>query len=435
MSLLSQFVGGSGGGASGHEIGEIMQSITAPAHYIVQGVEYLKSGNIIAYTPAYATALAANLGVYGSDATQPDAIAGTAFTSGWTFRSVGSTYIAISGASPSQPMYSTDLINWTTSTGLNQAGYQGVTSNSTYCVVDGFTGVYYTPFFTSSGTTWTIVGGNFSANTSRYTAGAFGNNVWIMGRSLIGNAAELAYINNANPSGTWTITSANKGMNPLNGIVFGNGVFLAVGGSASPSIGKLATTTDPVIGWTDQTATCGLGVGQNDAFSSPVFDGTHFYCLWNISGRSRLVKSADGATWTQVLVSSGDNLLSQPGCSLFTDGAGRLITQANTTFYYAANKVQFATSSDGGLNWQLGQFYSGKGPGSGTTTVTYTNNGWLVDIMNATPPAPLRLGSLDMNNPGYIGLQYLVSQITPITTGTGFGAPQSVDYPAHVRIK
>jgi hypothetical protein len=223
------------------------------------------------------------------------------------------------------------------------------------------------PTWTSNGTTFASVGGTFTS-TPRKTAGAFGNNVWCMLTSLNGTTGERFAIQNANPTGTWTVDQFNFGMTICQEMAFGNGIFVIVGSSDTATSGKIFTTTNPATNsFTDRTTS--LGVTFPSTPSGPdsvVFTGTHFVLRY----QHRYFRSTNGASWTET---TSTNTFTTTNKKMVTDGNGKIIIPISLS------PLTVLISYDHGATWGAAQLSLGNIPtGGGSTTLwlSFTNNKW-----------------------------------------------------------
>lgn len=409
MSFLSQFLGG-----GGVPIGGVVQfGQGMPTFYTFRGQEYLKQTTLISYAAKYSPLVSLGLGVWGNAATHASSATGGASS---RCHYVGTNYVVFS--SGVQPKYAASLAGaWTDTGAASPAPSRRASfSNGTFLVY-AHNSANQAPLYSSNGSAFSPVGGTFTTFPVPGVV-AFGNNIWVSLSSLNGVAGEQGYLAAANPSGAWTVgASTAMNMTAVNGVAYGNGVFVAGGQSATATGGKLATCTTPAGGWTDRTAASGITFAASDQIYDVVFNGSYFFAL---ATGGRLLRSADGITWTVI-----SNLpIGLAAGTLLEAIAGRIVV-----LQQAANSADifFASSADSGASWSIGKLYAGKIAVQGTQYVAlnFANSKWVINH-SGTYLNPGDYGALDMTAPNYIGYNYAnIGQV--VTSG-------SISVPAHNRI-
>ena len=245
--------------------------------------------------------------------------------------------------------------------------------------------------YTTNGTSVNEVAGTFTTHPVA-SAVVFGNDIWMAASSLNGTAGEFSYCKNANPGTTWTVKTASMSMTAVNGMAYGNGIFVAVGASADASAGKILTTTDPALGWTNRTAASGITFTASEALTDVIFDGTQFVA---VGSYRRILTSTDGINW----VDRGKTVYFSGSFTLATDGAGTIVA-------YVPNVAtgNFHISTDHGATWTTAQPYYGKFAVSTYNTMMFINGSWLENHFG-TYNNYLDLGASLNVAPDYIGEQ------------------------------
>jgi photosystem II stability/assembly factor-like uncharacterized protein len=108
-----------------------------------------------------------------------------------------------------------------------------------------------------------------------------GSTKWV----IVGDAGVL--YSSTDSGATWTSRTSGFGSTQIRDVVYGNGIFVAVGAS-----GKLSTSTDTVT-WTSRTS----GFGSN-AISRVNYVNGYFFALGTAGSTSGVSTSTDGITWT-----------------------------------------------------------------------------------------------------------------------------------------
>jgi len=399
MSALSQFTGG------GIPIGASLLALDAPINFTSGAAEYLRTGSIKAYDASYATAISAapQLRVFGNDA-KTYGIATAAYTCRYFY--VAGNYIC-PGLNYSSGYYG--ALNALTGGAVN-AGYSGtVASNASHLVYS--TAANLALNYTTTGAVVTAVGGVFTSYPVP-SAMLFANNSWLALSTLGAIAGEQAYINNAVPTGTWTVgASTNIGMTACKGLAYGAGVFVVVGTSASATAGKIATTATVGSAWTDRTSAAGIIFTASESIVDVVFSGSNFVAT---SSANRILTSPDGINWTargEVFDDASVHPLSGvgswagggvvSGSELTTDGAGVVVAQPAFNFQI---RPIFAISTDHGVTWSVAQIYIGKAPANGTRTISYANGRWIANYAGSCQSC-VDIGT-SLTVPDFVGNQY-----------------------------
>jgi hypothetical protein len=206
-------------------------------------------------------------------------------------------------------------------------------------------------------------------------------------------------------------------MTTVGAIAYGNGVFVAVGTSASATAGKIATKAAVADAWTDRTSASGLTFAAGAAVVDVVFNGTVFVLIHHTSNAYAMATSPDGITWTARAFPIDQSTLyplsaaaSWPGHSsanmeLTTDGAGTVVI--NYTGSTAATRSIFAISTDNGVTWACASPYLGKAVATSTTnvrTMSYANGRW-IENHSGSYQSCVDVGP-SLAAPDYIGQQF-----------------------------
>lgn len=410
MSNLSQFFGG-----GSVPIGGLVVMPNALPHVTIDGKEYLRAGLLKAYDASYAAAVAAapQLRVFHEAATSLASQSGS-YT--MRYHHIGSNYVATTGNAV--PNYSSNLTSWSAATGLGGApgNLDRYAVNGTSYLVVPHGSANYAHYYTANGSSYSAVGGTFTTHPVS-KAVCYGNSWWVALNDLAGTAGGRSTINNANPSGTWTIAAAPSlggTAAGVNAIAFGGSGnwFVACGASASLTAGKLATCTNPSGTWTDRTNTCGINAGAYSlGINDVVFDGNKFVAVVSRNNTAEVWHAADPTgSWTYAgpmpYSAAGKDFLaetmSNDNPSLVTDGAGKLWVYAPTNTGPEAKTIY--ESSDSGLTWTV---FQGTTLGATATNGDYRTlsyaNGKLIANFSGSATGQSDLGAL--TTPAYVGVQ------------------------------
>ncbi len=409
MSSLSQFFGG-----GSVPIGGLVVMPNALPHVTIDGKEYLRAGLLKAYDASYAAAVAAapQLRVFHESATS---LAAAASTVTCYYYYIDTNYVENAGTTGQN--YSSSLTSWSPATGtFASANLKRFATNGTSYLVVPHGTANTAHQYTANGSTFTAVGGTFTTHPVS-KAVAYGNSWWVALYSIAGTAGGMSYINNANPSGTWTIAAApSLGGNAAGvlAIAFGGASnwFVVASTSASLTAGKLATCTNPSGTWTDRTNTCGINAGAYSlAINDVIFDGNKFVAYVDRNGSNELWHATDPTgTWTlagPIPYASGgkDFLGGTAGYSispLLTDGAGKMWVYGSASTAAAETKTIYE-SSDSGLTWTVFQGTTLGATAASNKTISYAN-GKLIANFTGAPAAQSDLGA--RTTPAYIGVQH-----------------------------
>lgn len=342
MSNISQFFnnGGSSGVGTANLIGSLVQFGPAAKNEINDGTNvYLRCGYVKPFNVNYTASIAAaaELKVVGlADNKRIGAVAGGVMQV--YYLSSGTRYLYI-GSGQSIAKYNTALTDLSFTSVTNATGFVAPNNaagfcNSSYVVLP--TAANSALQWSSNGVNWAQVGGTWTS-TPLKTAISYGNSKWLAISSLNGTAGEIAYINNAVPTGAWTTTpaAANYGQTATNSIAYNPtaGVWCAVG-SGSASIGLVLTSTNGTT-WVDRTASCGIAITGSSA-SNLVWTGQNFIAKLD----TRWASSTDGQTWALIDAATSNSV---NYTNIATDGGGKVvITGTNNSGIY---------SSDHGATW------------------------------------------------------------------------------------
>lgn len=410
MSNLSQFFGG-----GSVPIGGLVVMPDALPHVTIDGKEYLRAGLLKAYDASYAAAVAAapQLRVFHEAATS---LASQSATATVRYYYIGSNYVAT--VSGSAPYYSSNLTSWSTATGWSgtPVDLKRYAANGTSYLVVPHGTANTAHYYTSNGSSYSAVGGTFTTHPVS-KAVCYGNSWWVALNDLAGTAGGRSTINNANPSGTWTIAAAPSlggTAAGVNAIAFGGSGnwFVACGASASLTAGMLATCTDPSGTWTDRTNTCGINAGAYSlAINDVVFDGNKFVAYVVRNGTSELWHASDPTgSWTYAgpmpYSAAGKDFLATNMATgnpaLVTDGAGKLWVYAPTNSGPETKTIY--ESSDSGLTWTVFQGTTlGATANAGSYKTLSYANGKLIANFSGSATGQSDLGAL--TTPAYVGVQ------------------------------
>ncbi|WP_025918216.1 hypothetical protein [Herminiimonas sp. CN] len=373
----SQLFGG------GIPIGSSTLALDAPVSFTSNGQEFLRAGSIKAYDASYAVAIAAapQLRVFGNDAKTYGVIADNSAPSP-RYYYIGGSYI---GVTTSMFAYGAALNSLSSLSAVFCAPVKRCAVNGTAHLVVPYANANTALQYTSNGSAFAAVGGTFTTLPIP-KAVAFGNNSWLSLSAVNNIAGEQAYINNANPSGAWTVgtTGLAATMTSVNALNYGTGVFVAVGTSATATAGKIATCAAVGGAWTDRTAASGVTFAAGEAILDGVFDGTAHVL---VTSTGRILTSTDGINYvargTALDISSN---VPQSGAiswaqavgvgsmELTTDGAGTVVLQQGGT---PNVRNILAVSLDHGATWSAFQAYSGKAGNGTSRTISYANGRWI----------------------------------------------------------
>jgi len=125
------------------------------------------------------------------------------------------------------------------------------------------------------GTTWTTRTSGFGTTTINGVT--FGDGLYV----AVGSSGKLT---TSTDGITWTTRTSGFGTTTINGVTFGDGLYVAVGSS-----GKLTTSTDGIT-WTTRTS----GFGSTSIYGVGYGDGLYVA----VGNSGTLATSTDGTTWT-----------------------------------------------------------------------------------------------------------------------------------------
>lgn len=309
----------------------------------------------------YAASNSGNGNVY----TSPDTITWTARNTGNNLGIANLVYgngafiFATSGGSNGYVYKSTDGITWTgtlldTTNAFDDIEFGDVAGTPTFVVTSAYK-LFYT---TDTGSTWIDAGSSNGVVAATPSDIAFaGTSTYIV---TLGNGNVIRSTNGTNWSTVTTGASA-----PLNGITYGNGIFVAVGTG-----GIIYTSSTGGASWTSRTS------GTVNSFNAVTWSGSLFVA---IGESGTILTSPDGTTWTsrtsgttvslQNVVwgnnlfvvcggtSTGTILTSPDGVtwtSRTSNSAGQLlaIVWSGSLFVSVGQSGSIVTSSDG-VTWTL----------------------------------------------------------------------------------
>lgn len=417
MSSLSQFFGG-----GSVPIGGLVVMPDAHINPSIGGREYLRAGRIKTYAADYADVIvdAPQLRVFGIDATSLKAAAVDSRRT--TYYRIGTNYVSVSANLNNGIYYSTDLVNWSNVAGTGtpslHCGKRFAVNGASYLVVPVAANTAHR--YSANGSTFSAVGGTFTTHPIS-SAVAYGNSWWVALHDLAGTAGGRSTINNANPSGTWTVAASpslggTSGAAGVKAIAFGGASnwFVAAGGSASATAGKLATCTDPSATWTDRTSGSGITFGATSIITDLIFDGTYFVAVVDALYVWRTTDPTGVWTYMGVLPIDtfatnyiGATNVGYAFTQLSTDGAGKIVAACGG----AGGRYLALYSGDSGATWSPFQVYA-KSAHSATTdynAVSHANSKWIANYSGAIK-ANIDLGGDLAGTPNYVGIQKQAAQ-------------------------
>lgn len=414
-----------GGGGTLPGQAALMQN--APTSVSFNGQEFLRIGSVKTYAADHAAslAIAPQLRVFGTLANSY----GTTNTGGDTcqYAYVGTNYVS-ANSNVGSLFYAASL-SALSSTPATSTGTGGAISSKTpltggnarigqgngYLVVPN--GANVAMAYTTNGSTYNPVGGNFATfldqNATCY-CGALG---WISLHSLAGwGPGSRGYIANTNPTGTWTVDSANNlGMTTCHSIASNGTVIVAVGGSGAATAGKIATATAVSGTFTDRTSASGITFTVAEAVFKVVWTGARFVALTTLN---QIITSTDGINWvvtefafeTSTVNPVGTGTQSVYGVGdMASDGAGKVVFVDSATQPSASHPL-IRVSTDHGLSFTTAQLFLGKHVQGGTPncrTVSYANGKFILNLSGALS------NFVDCNSiatPNYVGQQIQFAQ-------------------------
>ena len=252
-----------------------------------------------------------------------------------------------------KPQKSQSVIDEVTAIAYGNGKFVAVGYSINYST-ETYTKTYTNKIATSTdGVTWTAV-----------TQSVFGDDAYING-IVYGNGKFVAYnyskgndntkIATSTDGVTWTSADVNNifNINEIQ-IVFGNGKFVAVGYSYSinystyTSTQKIATSTDGVI-WTTADVSSIFSSYYINSINSISYCNGKFFAVGSYSNTPKILTSTDGITWTAVTQSVfGD------------DDYIHGIVYGNGKFFAVGRGRKMATSTDG-VTWTASGFISCEG--------------------------------------------------------------------------
>jgi len=161
---------------------------------------------------------------------------------------------------------------------------------------------------------------------------------------LVNYASDITSIVTPEDGTTWTTRTSGFGTNPIRGVTYGDGLYVAGGND-----GTLTTSTDGIT-WTTRTS----GFGTTDINGVTYGDGLYVA----VGKDGKLTTSTDGTTWTTRTSGFGSNSNS----SIFGVGYGDGLYVAVGKVYDGSFTGTLTTSTDG-ITWTT------RTSGFGTTTI------------------------------------------------------------------
>jgi hypothetical protein len=217
--------------------------------------------------------------------------------------------------------YSSNLNNWNAATSGTGNNINTVSWGGTFFFAGADSNTLLT---SSSGSSWTVSSGPFSANGSNITASYYANNKQLIGSSL-GNIAS------SSGSTTFTLRSSNL-VSRINQFSYNNGVFVAAGSGGDIAISNDTTT------W---TKTLDIG-GLKNVFVKPYGSG-FIAVIDDLSNNNVTIKtSTNGNTWIDLIVNP-------PNITTINSLEYSSATQA----YIIVDNYGISYRSVDGKNWSL----------------------------------------------------------------------------------
>jgi hypothetical protein len=284
-------------------------------------------------------------------------------TLGSTSIASGATVTTVAGLTLTSPVLTTPTISTVDAKGDLLAG---TADNTVARLAVGTTGQVLTVDSTtatglkwaSSGTTWTtrlvIDSGKFKALATN------GSTIYV----AVGDGG---YLYSSTDSGvTWSVRTSGFGANSINGIVYGNGIFVAVG-----QAGLISTSTDGVT-WTARTANV-----STNSLKSVQYLNSNFIAVGGggNGGTGGITTSTDGITWTKRTTPAGS-----PGTMLSVAYGNNYYVVAGTVSSFGAcystnlstwTNTSFSTFDVGYVTYQNSNFIMIR---MGVNQMVYTSN-------------------------------------------------------------
>jgi len=259
------------------------------------------------------------VGYNGKMAYSADGISWTNVTNN-TFSTSWITAIAygngrfVAGSKDGKMAYSTDGTYWTAVTNSifgTEPIYKITYGNGMFIAVGGGSSGSKMAYSTN-GTSWTAVTNNtFSSIPSAINGIIYDNGKFV----AVGSNGKIAYSSNGT---TWTaVANSTFGETSINRVAYGNGKFVAVGSS-----GKMAYSTDGVT-WTAIPA--GTGEGTSTFTSNPIYDIAYGNGKFIAVGGTRMAYSLDGVTWTAIPSGTGEGTCPISGTNCIIYGGGKFV--------------------------------------------------------------------------------------------------------------
>lgn len=178
---------------------------------------------------------------------------------------------------------STDGINWTTRTsGTSTSEAIAITFNGSVFAIATYESPQNPRVQTSSndGVNWTVRSVAMSSNASISSIGSSKETGVIV---IGGSAGQMA--SSANNGISWTTRTSGFGTSGINGIEYGNGIWVAVGNAGN------ITTSVNAITWTARTS----GLSTSDTISNLTFRNGYFLAGTSLNGS--VIISTNGINW------------------------------------------------------------------------------------------------------------------------------------------
>jgi hypothetical protein len=311
---------------------------------------------------------------------------------------------------------------------LNGAVYAAAYGNGTLLVSNYNDGS--AAYSTNGGTGWTIVPGS---STTGGTNTGFGSNFiqfinYISQDNLfyaVGGGGTIATTSNGGATNAWTVLATGLfGGNPISGIAYGNGVYvITVNGNttttpATPGMVAWSTTPTDPTSWT--TVSFGSTVGN---INSVVFGNGIFIAVGQLGFSAY---SADGKNWTNTtgttlpIFSGNASNTSQEGIKMITYGAGTFTavgfamtaTTTNGTNWTTGGNVKDIMGTSGKVSWLNAVAYCGSvfisGGGDGQSLVSTDGLTWTVTGAKSQFPTPPDPDYIFVNGITYGNNQYFI---------------------------
>lgn len=200
----------------------------------------------------------------------------------------------------------------------------------------------------------------------------FGNNTWMVatGSTTSSSNLDMRIRYSTNGGQTWMFSTTTIAYNHLiNRIKYGNGVWIAVGGTSTTAGGVIYRSTDNGVTWTLILS------GLTYSFSDVAYGENVWIATYRYASTTSIYRSTDnGASWSTVTLGS------TPGGVL----TGIAYSGLSTWAFVASSTsttLGMAYSTDNGISWT---FKTITAPGSGWNSITGNESGGFVAVAAST---------------------------------------------------